>query len=830
MLPAGTKLGPYEILAPLGAGGMGEVYRARDTRLGRDVAIKTLPATFARNSERRARFETEARAVGALSHRNVLSLYDIGTEGDIAYAVMELVEGETLRERLMDGAIPGSRAVSLAIQIAQGLAAAHDKGVIHRDLKPENIIVTPEGDAKILDFGLAKREVSGPQDSASLAPTAVMATEPGVVLGTTGYMSPEQVRGSAADPRSDIFSLGAVIYEMLSGRRAFHAGSPADTMSAILREDPPDLTQLVPDVSPGVERIVRRCLEKHPSGRFRSAADLAFALEAVSSGSASTKSGVGSTAGVAAPSLRFKRLTYRLGTVAGARFVSGGSGVVYGASWEGRPFEVFTAFPGSPEARSLGLPPANVLSISSTGEMALSVGYHHNHWNQVTGMLARTSVAGGGVRALQKDVVHAEWSPDGKTMAIIRFVDGICRLEYPAGTVLFETPDWLSRPCVSPDGSLVAFGYHAHLGETTADVCVIGPGGPHRVLMSNLSSLSGMAWSPSGEEVWCSGIHDGERNGIRAVRLDGKVRDIYISPARVYLHDLARDGRALMSLGSLRLGMGVSTEDSGRDVDLSWFDGSVASDISADGRQVMFWECAEAGNPNYASYLRDLDGSPAVRIGDGTTTRFSPDAQWALAITLRPTHGLWLYPIGLGEPRPIPIEGVERIVWAGFHPDGRRLFVAGSTPGRAKRLYLLPIEGGRPELLWDEPIEFDRVLGPPVSPDGHRLVIRRASGEPLMVSLDGSAKPLPALGANDKALRFDDTGRYLYVAAGDVGDRRIDRLDLESGERTLWRRLQPRDPTGIVFIGDPVITPDGSCLVYTYFRQLSDLYLVEGLA
>jgi dipeptidyl aminopeptidase/acylaminoacyl peptidase len=245
---------------------------------------------------------------------------------------------------------------------------------------------------------------------------------------------------------------------------------------------------------------------------------------------------------------------------------------------------------------------------------------------------------------------------------------------------------------------------------------------------------------------------------------------------------------------------------------------------------VLFFEGAEAENPDYGCYMRDLDGSPAVRIGDGTTTRFSPDGQWAMAITLRPTHGLWLYPTELGEARPVPIEGVDRIVWAGFHPDGRRLFVVGSSPGRAKRLYLMPIEGGRPELLWDELVEVDRMLGPPISPDGDRLVFRRGSGEPVMFSVpDRSAKPLRGLLPNDRALRFDETGRSLYVAAGDVGDRSIHRLDLESGERTPWRRLQPRDPTGIVFIGDPVITPDGSCLVYTYFRQLSDLYLVEGL-
>jgi hypothetical protein len=330
--------------------------------------------------------------------------------------------------------------------------------------------------------------------------------------------------------------------------------------------------------------------------------------------------------------------------------------------------------------------------------------------------------------------------------------------------------------------------------------------------------------------VWCSGIHEEEQNGIRGVRLDGTTRDVYSSPARVYLHDVARDGRVLISLGNLRLGMGFSTDDSGREVDLSWFDGSLASDISSDGRQVVFFEGHEAGNPNYSCYLRDVDGSPAVRIGDGMTTRISADGQWVLAMTFPLVNSLWMYPTGLGEARAIPIEGLERILWAGFHPDGHHLFVVGSRPGQAKRLYRLPIEGGRPELLWDELIDFDRVLGVPISPDGDRLVLQRPSGEHLMFSCrDRSPKPLPELHPTDKGLRFDETGRHLYVATGAIGDRSVQRVDLETGERQLWRRFDPPEPSGVVFIGYPVITPDGSSMAYTYYRLMSDLYLVEGL-
>ncbi len=831
MLASGTRLGPYEILSPLGAGGMGEVYRARDTRLGREVAIKTLPAAFAQDPERRGRFETEARAVAALSHPNVLAIHDFGTEGGISYAVMELVEGQTLREKLMDGPIAGPRAMSLAIQIAHGLAAAHDKGVIHRDLKPENVILTPEGHAKILDFGLAKREPGAEPGSHSVAPTLAVATEPGAVLGTTGYMAPEQVRGLPTDARSDIFALGVVIYEMLSGRRPFQGDSPADTMSAILREDPAELTQLVPDVPPAMERIVRRCLEKQPTGRFRSAADLAYALEAISSGSGTSSSGSAALAALTTRRPRFKRLSYRNGLVAAARFVPNGGGILYGASWEGKPCEIFSAHPGSPEARSLGLPHANLLSISATGEMAVSLGYRQFFWNQVTGTLARTSLGGGGVRPVQKDVGHADWGPDGRAMAVVRYLEGSCRLEYPSGVVRCETLDWLSRPGVSPDGRHVTFAHHPRSGDSSGALCVCDTDGNVKTLSPDMTSISGIEWSPAGDEVWCSGINADQQNGIWGFRLDGSHREVYSSPARVSLHDVARDGRVLMSLGNLRLCLSVSPADGAREVDLSWFDGAVATDLSADGRQVLFSEGHEAENPHYAGFLRDVDGSPAVRLGDGTTTRISPDGQWVLAIVSRPDPELFMYPTGMGEPRRIQVDGVERILWAGFHPDGRQLFVVGSTGGQAMLPFLVPASGGAARLLWGEPIKFNRLNGLPISPDGDRLVLRRVTGEQVMFSCStGAVEPLPALGADETAVRFDSSGRFLFVSGPEAGSREVFRMDLETGEREPWRRLEPPDRTGVFYVGDPVISLDGACLAYSFYRHISDLYLVEGLA
>src|SRR6059036_1533661 len=284
-----TTIAQYTIVSKIGEGGMGEVYRARDTKLGRDVAIKVLPAAFSEDRDRLRRFEQEARAAGALNHPNILVIFHIGTHDGAPYIVSELLEGETLRERMAGAALPQRKAIDYALQTAHGLAAAHAKGIVHRDLKPDNLFVTNDGRVKILDFGLAKlTATSDGTQSQTEVPTRKVNTDPGTVMGTMGYMSPEQLRGKTADHRSDIFSFGAILYEMLSGKRAFRGGSIAETMSAILREDPPDLSETNKTVSPALERLVRHCLEKNPEERFHSASDLAFAIESLSGTSTSS--------------------------------------------------------------------------------------------------------------------------------------------------------------------------------------------------------------------------------------------------------------------------------------------------------------------------------------------------------------------------------------------------------------------------------------------------------------------------------------------------------------------------------------------------------------
>jgi eukaryotic-like serine/threonine-protein kinase len=365
-LAPGTQLGPYEISAPLGAGGMGEVYRARDTRLRREVAVKVLPDAFSSDPERLRRFEQEARTAGALNHPNVLAIYDVGKHDGSPYLVSEFLEGKTLREQLKTGPLPVRRATDIAVQVARGIAAAHEKGIIHRDLKPANLFLTSDGRVKILDFGLAKlfqRDDCGVGETLSLTP--LPHTESGLVLGTVGYMSPEQVRGESADPRSDIFSLGAILYEMLSGKRAFHKESSAETMTAILKEEPPGLSGETRKIPSAVERIVFHCLEKNPAERFESARDLAFDLESLSGiSSPSTERPASAlsprrkwlippvallllaiglaggrflarrTRSSALPT--YQQLTFKRGILYSARFAPDGKTVIYSAGWDGQ--------------------------------------------------------------------------------------------------------------------------------------------------------------------------------------------------------------------------------------------------------------------------------------------------------------------------------------------------------------------------------------------------------------------------------------------------------------------------------------------------------------
>jgi hypothetical protein len=526
-LTAGTRLGPYEILVPIGAGGMGEVYRARDARLNRVVAIKVLPEAFASDPDRLRRFQTEAEALGALNHPGLLAIFDVGTAGEIRFIVSEYLEGRTLRDVIPAGGLPPRRVADYARQLASALAAAHERGIVHRDLKPENIFVTHDDRVKILDFGLAKDVTPRSTD----ATTAAEGTAQGMVLGTAGYMSPEQVTGGAVDARSDLFSTGAVLYEMLSGRRAFAGSSVVETLNAILKDDPADLDERVGRALPGLPAIVSRCLAKTPRLRFQSASDLSFAIETLAAPSGSSKAlpaaaparalrawrlaaivaGALLIATVAAflwrgsgrPTvLSYTRLTLQTVTVFNARFAPDGETVVYSAAKEGHHPDLYVQRRQAPEAQRLNVSGAHVLSISSKGEIALLTHAQFIRHRWFRGTLARMPLEGTAPREVLADVTEADWSPDGSELAIVHLVGGEQRIEFPIGRVRYTTTGRITDLRLSPRDDRIAFLEHPAGVDDRGHVAAIDLDGHKTVLTPEFPGEDGLAWAPDGSEVY----------------------------------------------------------------------------------------------------------------------------------------------------------------------------------------------------------------------------------------------------------------------------------------------------------------------------------------
>jgi eukaryotic-like serine/threonine-protein kinase len=852
-LTAGQKIGPYQVTAQIGAGGMGEVYRARDARLSRDIAIKVLPTSFSADPDRLQRFAQEARAAAGLNHTNILAIYDIGEEKGAPYIVSELLQGETLRERLKSGQIPARKAVEYAAQIARGLAAAHEKGIIHRDLKPENLFLTENGTVKILDFGLAKLTRPEESDISGETPTVQLATDPGIVMGTVGYMSPEQVRGKAADQRSDIFAFGAILYEMLSGKRAFHGDSPADTMSAILKEEPPELSESARNVPPALERIVRHCLEKNPAQRFQSASDAAFNLEALTEISGTIRSGaqaavapakrrwmvpavvavlvVASYAGVyfagkrgnVVSSPSFHRLTFRRGTIASARFSPDGQTIVYGAGLEGKPVELFTTRFDSTDSRPLGLEKAELLSISSSGELAVILGVHRNDPFTEIGTLGRVPLAGGAPRPVLEEVHWADWSPDGSQLAVARAHAGRIDLEFPLGRVIYKPQAWVSHVRFSPHGDLLAFADHIATGDD-GRVVVVDRDGNRKAASSFYITVQGVAWSADGKEVWYTASREGAARAIYAMNLSGKERLVMRVPGTLTLQDITRNGRVLLTVDNTQFGMMGLAPGEKNERNLSWFDWSLASDITPDNKNVIFFESGEGVGPNYAVYMRGLDGSAAVRLGEGDFPFLSPDGKWVVALTHTSPAQLQLLPTGAGQPRQITNDSLdhERVRWAAS--DKAVVFNA-SEPNRSPRTYWMSLEDGKTRAVTPE-----GTTGMQVSPDGKYLLATDNDRKRWLYPLaGGDPQPFPVTLEPDEAvIDWERDGKSVLVMKRGIPEKVV-RAYLGSTRREQVLQVAPSDAAGIVTITPVVFSPDRKAYAYSYFRILSDLYVVDGL-
>ncbi|MGA7220550.1 MAG: protein kinase [Candidatus Sulfotelmatobacter sp.] len=849
---ADQVIGHYRVLEKIGSGAMGVVFRARDERLGRDVALKLICPGSNDNPDHLRRFELEARAAAALNHPNIVAVYDVGFDNGVPYIVCELLEGKTLRTKLSECPLQVRTAVDYALQIVRGLVAAHDRRIIHRDLKPENLFVTGDGRVKILDFGVAKLQ-SAPDESGRSIEDRTTVTKAGAVIGTVAYMSPEQLRGKSIDHRSDIFAMGAILYEMLTGLRAFHGETEVDTITAVLRENPPEIKLEEANVPVACRQIVQHCLEKEPENRFQSARDLGFALETLATATSgraprielprkrsrvvpwaiasvlliATSMLVGSQLRAKNPSLSYRRLTFEQGTIYSARFAPDFQGIVYGAAWNGRPLQLFSSVGDSLLTQPLNVADANLLAVSRTGELALVLhGQHSTHLQTDGGMLARTPLAGGSPREILEDVAWADWDAGGE-LAVVHRVQGRDQIEYPVGHVLYRSPGWITHLRLSPSGDSIAFMDHPIIWDDRGSVAIVDRSGKFTILSTGWESEDGLAWGPDAKEVWFTAVEKGYSRALFGVSMSGKLRKVLELPTGMTLEDAAPDGRALVSMDSERLAMAGQSGD-GKPVDLSWHDWSVAKDISSDGQSVLFEDSSEAAGPHYSVAIRKMDGSSLpVQLGEGSAGGLSPDGKWAISILSGAPAEVRVIPIGPGQARTINISGLENINngTAHFLADGKHITISGNEPGHGVRCYLIDLDGGKPKPITPEGVGIALV-----SPDGQHLLRSNSAHETAVYPMSGGEPhPIPNLWPGFFPLRWSQNSTDFYAYRPGYIPAEVLQINSITGEKRIVQDLQPETLSGVVSIAPVVISRDGSRFAYSYYQLFSVLYLISGL-
>jgi eukaryotic-like serine/threonine-protein kinase len=826
---------------------MGEVYRAWDTRLGRTVAIKILRPDKVGSRER---FHREARVISRLSHPHICSLYDVGEQNGTSFLVMEYLEGQTLADRLDDGAIPLPQALKYGVAICDALDEAHRHGVIHRDVKPGNVMLTRDG-VKLLDFGLAKLREAEPDDAAQETIETLHLTQEGEILGTVSYMAPEQLEGRKVDARVDLFAVGAILYEMVTGCRPFAGESRASVAAAILTSDPPPMSALQPVTPPTLERVVSRCLAKNPDDRWQTARDLGWELKSIAAEDAHAANvvrerkrrgmlvgaligaGLVAVVSMAAWILRpgdtsppsYQRLTFQRGIISSARFAPDGQTVIFSAAWDARPYELFLARLGSTESRSLGMANGRILSVSSTGEMAVLVG--HQSFFQGFGTLARTSLAGGLPRQVLESVTEADWGPDG-TLAVVKRRENRMELEFPLGAKLHEARSiWSMR--VSPTGDKVAF-FEANAPSVGgAGDLVVMDRSRKRTTLAKASIGLGIAWPSSGNEVWFSAARSDGPPTIRAVSLSGRERLVERVPAPLKVDDISRDGRVLVTKGLNLGGITCLVPGETRERELGWLDNAYVEGLSADGRTLLFRSFE--GSWRRGVYTRSTDGSPAIRLGDGHPESLSPDGKWVLA-RAPGAETAWgrewvLLPTGPGSPRFLPHGAITQLVNGAWLPDGRRIVFTAIENAQSARVYVQDVASGSMRPITPAGVHMPEKAA---TPDGKSVLVL-LDGKWFLYPIDGGTpRPFSLLGAGDDPRQWSADGRFLYVARGGYAPPvAIERLDVTTGRREPWKTLVPSDPVGIERLESPVISPDGRGYCYSYARRHHELYVVEGL-
>ncbi len=854
-LSSGAQIGHYEILSPLGAGGMGEVYRGHDARLGRDVAIKILPPDVSAHPDRLRRFEQEARSASALNHPNIITIYDIGAFNSTSYIAMEFVDGKTLRELLHAGAIPVRKAVQMAVQLAEGLAKAHEAGIIHRDLKPENIMITKDGYVKILDFGLAKLLLPS-NDQVSALPTNAQ-TDAGTVLGTVGYMSPEQATGGDIDFRSDQFSFGAILYEMVTGKRAFHKKSGVETLAAIIQSDPEPVGSSGFQVPAPVRWILERCLEKNPADRYASTRDLARDLQSIRDhfsevtvsetlttlpavpaskrslhrtlvaatilliillSAATAYFALRSAKPVETKPLNYHRLTYRRGPIQSARFTSDGQTIVYSASFGGQTRELYQTRPDRVESRALGISGAEVLSISRTGEMLILL------FGQKL-ILAQVPLTGGSPRELAEDISAADWTPDGNSMVIARTSQGKTLLECPPGKVLYQTANRISEIRTSPDGKSIAF-----LENTTGGIngtAAIMDYAGKEIARSKPLYPAGLFWK--GDESWFVTFSEAAGGGfeVYGLALSGSLRLVQRYPGGTNLFDCAQDSRLLMGTTDSRSILMVEKKGDPIPREFSWLDQAQVADFSPDGKNILIWERGEGSeSPSGTIYLRPLDGSAAVRLAAGAPTGFSPDGKWVVGDS--GGKQILLVPVGAGEIKTFPFQEYESASALGFMPDGKEILITARDQQKQLRIYLQDLKSGKLKPVGAA--GMDALAGKPISPDGRFVLAIDTEDKIFYQPTDGGqAKLVSGLEGGERPFQWTQDGSSILAYDRRNVPAKIYKINVASGKRELLKEIIPPDLAGISGFASLLFSPDETIVAYSYNHALSTLYLVEGV-
>ncbi len=839
----------YRIERELGAGGMATVYLAEDLKHNRLVAVKVLKPELA-VAIGAERFLAEIKTTANLQHPHILALHDSGEVNGTVFYVMPYVDGESLRDRLdREKQLPIDDALRIAGEVADALQYAHEHGVIHRDIKPENILLQ-RGHAVVADFGIAL--------AASKTGGSRM-TETGMSLGTPTYMSPEQAMGAReVDARTDVYSLGCVLYEMLAGEPPFVGPTAQSIVAKVITESPRSLTAQRRTVPPHVDATVQKSLEKLAADRFASAAAFAESLRdggsslrnaghqsmhatarsrsRVTRWAAATLAGVAifaaayvvgqrSNSNGATDGLSMQQKTYRTQSIFSARYTANGESFVYSAAVSGSSPRIYAVTSAYPEPRVVSDSATHLLSVSSKDEMAVLVGAVYNHHRVFTGTLARMPVGGGTPRELLTSVHDADWSPDGSQLAVVHEVNGKDHLEYPIGTVLYETPGYLSDVRVSADGQHVAFNDHPEKSDDRGAVAVVDLKGAYKRLTPQILGIEGLAWTTAGNRLAFGAATSGGVQQVNEVTLRGEVHEGSPGVGNATIQDIAADGRRLIirddhfaRLWAKRAGDSAAT-------DLSWLNTSFLPVISADGSQLAFGDASRVGGENYGLMFRRTDGSPAVRLGEGGALAMSRDEQWVLSALPSVPVKLMLYPTGAGTARRMDNGEFVAITSGSFVGDDSEILVCGNEPKRAMRCYVRPLANGSFRAFTP-----DGVRGAVVAPDGQSIVaISGDNGYRQFSIRDGASQSVPGLTLNDQVLRYSPNGKSLWIWRTYSLPVHIEQIELKTGARSL---LMPEFGTrraGVLNVAEVVLADDPRNYAYRERESAGYLFELKGM-